>query len=119
VRDAVARALSAPGRRRCVLLGCRTQPRRYRTAELFLKHPANPGVVYSDNRLYRELLQEYPEVGGVSDRVRDEHRVASLARRPSTLGCTRQHAPPSLSQLLLPVCHHAVAVVRTAHAQNR
>lgn len=36
--------------------------RRYRTAELFLKHPSKPPVVYSDAPLYQQLLRAYPEV---------------------------------------------------------
>lgn len=35
---------------------------RYRTAELFLKHPSPPSVHYNDKDLYKQLLEKYPEV---------------------------------------------------------
>jgi hypothetical protein len=43
-------------------LGLRQTPRRYRTAELFLRHPPPPAVKYGDEGLYRQLLAEQPLV---------------------------------------------------------
>lgn len=43
---------------------CCQHKHRYRTAELFLKHPAPPVVKYEDVGLYRGLVKAYPEVRG-------------------------------------------------------
>lgn len=36
--------------------------RRYRTAELFLKHPAPPVVRFNDAAVYKQLMRDFPQV---------------------------------------------------------
>lgn len=35
---------------------------RYRSAEMFLKHPAPPVVRYNDSNIYKNLAKEFPQV---------------------------------------------------------
>ncbi|WIA12102.1 hypothetical protein OEZ86_003084 [Tetradesmus obliquus] len=52
---------------------------RYRTAELFLKHPAPPAVRFDDSAAYRELNRAYPAVKMQPARINSTQ--PSLARR--------------------------------------
>eukprot|EP00882_Tetradesmus_deserticola_P010922 GHRQ01011549.1.p2 GENE.GHRQ01011549.1~~GHRQ01011549.1.p2 ORF type:complete len:163 (+),score=39.88 GHRQ01011549.1:233-721(+) len=72
---------------------------RYRTAELFLKHPAPPAVRFSDNAAYSELKKAYPAVKMQPAHINSTQ--PSLARRfvDQQVQLIRQHTKQREAQL--------------------
>lgn len=56
--------VSATGRKLIRHTGNTPCLRRYRTAELFLKHASPPVVTYNDAPLYKNLMRSHPQVSG-------------------------------------------------------